>query len=141
MNAGRSVLAAHGLFLFLLGSALVTRTVVGRLTASGAFAFLADNPVAAVGFHEAYGIVALMGVAIALGALSSRKPRPFHLLAAALHGFLLAINLAHWRLYAVLDMVTAGYLSTAMHVLLTIIELTLAAWARPPGAFRASRVH
>jgi hypothetical protein len=122
---GRAFLRAHGVFLSALGSALLVRTVTGRLSGTGPFAFLADDAVAAIGFHEAYGLVALAGAALALGA-SSPQRRALHGVAAALHAFLTTINLAHWRFYALLGMVTEGYVATAMHVVLAGVEIAYA---------------
>lgn len=136
MISGTTLLRVHGGFLGVLGTVLLVRTVTGRLQGTGPFAFLAEDPLAAIGFHEAYGLVALGGLALALGATSPRR-RPLHAVAAALHLFLFCINLTHWRFYAQLGMVTAGYLSTAMHVVLAAIEGAFAL-RRPQAELGAS---
>lgn len=133
MTSGRTFVRAHGWFLAVLGTLLLARAVNGHLHGTGMFAFLAQNDVAAIGFVEAYGLVAIAGAAIALGSTSPRR-RPLHLVAAALHAFLAAINLCHWRFYAALNMGAAGYASTAMHVVLTTVELFYAARASHPDA-------
>lgn len=130
MISGRTILRAHGGLLAVLGAALLVRTVMGRLFGTGMFAFLSENHLAAIGFAEAYGLVALAGAALALGAALPHR-RPLHLLAAGLHVFLTTINLTHWQFYAQLGMVAAGYVSTAMHVALATVELVYA--ARSPG--------
>lgn len=122
---GRSILRAHGSILAVLGAMLFGRTLVGRFQGTGMFSFLASNHVAAIGFAEAYGLIALTGVALVLGA-GLPRPRALHILAAGIHAFLTAINLSNWRFYAVLGMQGAGYGSTAMHVVLATVELACA---------------
>lgn len=139
MISGRALLRWHGGLLAVLGSTLLVRTLAGRLRGVGPFGFLADSPVAAVGFHEAYGLVALAGLALAFGADARRRSR-LHLVAAALHGFLFTINVTHFRLYAPLGMVTEGVLSTAMHVALAAVELAFAAGFAPTGQATRSRL-
>jgi hypothetical protein len=130
MTSGRSILRAHGWFLAILGTLLFSRTIIGHVHGTGMFAFLADNDVAAIGFTEAYALIAFAGAALALGADSPRR-RALHLLAAALHAFLTAINLNSWRFYSELNLGAVGYASTAMHVVLATVELICA--ARAPG--------
>ena len=88
------------------------------------FAFLQQNAVAAIGFHEAYALIAFIGVAIAIGA-GSNQLRPWQLLAATVHLFLFTVNLMHWNFYTELNMLVAGYASTIAHPILAATELLL----------------
>lgn len=124
-------LRAHGRLLTALGSVLFVATLLGRHKGVGMFAFLQHDTVAAIGFHEAYALIAFLGLAIALGAAAD-KLAPWHLLAAAVHIFLTLINLTHWSFYAELHMAAAGYSSTAAHVFLALAELWF--FARSPRA-------
>ena len=124
MTPAAKFLRGHGLLLAGLGSLLFTATLVGRLGGGGMFAFLQQNTVAAIGFHEAYALIAFIGVAIAIGA-GSNQLRPWQLLAATVHLFLLTINLTHWNFYAELNMVAAGYASSIAHLILAAAELLL----------------
>lgn len=124
MTSAQRFLRGHGVFLAVLGTALVAATVLGRLTGRGMFAFLRGNEVTAIGLHEAYGLVVLLGVALVLGAAQRRVA--WHVLAASVHVFLAAINLAHWEFYAQLQMAAAGVASTALHGVLVAVEGALA---------------
>lgn len=137
MTRAQRVLRGHGVFLAGLGTVLFTSTLVGRLTGRGMFGFLQGDAVAAIGLHEAYGLVAMLGVALVLGAAQRRAA--WHVLAASVHLFLAVINVVHWDFYARLQMQTAGFASTALHVVLIAVEGALAlgiarrAGAAPPS--------
>lgn len=129
MTTPARFLRGHGLFLAMLGLVLFAATLVGRQKGIGMFRFLQQNTVAAIGFHEAYALIALLGLAISMGAAAA-KLAPWHLLAAVVHVFLTTINVIHWSFYAELGMVAAGYASTAAHIVLAGAELWF--FARSP---------
>lgn len=124
MSTAAKFLRGHGVSLTVLGTVLFVATLAGRHAGAGMFAFLRDNRIAAIAFHEAYALIALLGIALALGAGGGRL-RPWQILAAGVHGFLIVINLSHWSFYAELKMEVAGYVSTVGHFALALTELFL----------------
>ena len=98
---------------------LALRTDAGCLVAASAAAFILDAvgvPIAGVGFVDAHELALFAGLL-----LWTASPRPcWNLAAAAVHVLFAAANLAHWQAFVSADIVTAGYVTTAAHVLFAI---------------------
>ena len=124
MRVSSLVLKAHGLIFSVLGFILFLGTLVGRLKGVGMFSFLKENPVAAIGFHEAYVLIGFLGFACFLTS-NCRNLLPWQCLILIIHLFLIVVNISHWSFYSELNMVEAGYISTCMHVLFSSIEMIL----------------
>ena len=87
---------------------------------------VAEAPYAGLGFIEAHGLAFILGI-LMWRALSSRG---WHLAAAAIHLLLGTANLVFWQLFIAADMLTVGYVTTALHGLFVALQL-LAAHAAP----------
>ncbi|HMV41529.1 MAG TPA: hypothetical protein PK079_05140 [Leptospiraceae bacterium] len=121
MITGQRILRFHGILLCITGSLLYMATIVGKLYNLGMFAFLAGNPVASIGFQEAYALISILGVSIYLGSNLNDRFH-LHILAAFIHVFLIYINISHWSFYTKLNIQIAGYISTSAHFLLMTLE-------------------
>ena len=117
----RRLLGCHGWLLLTVGTIAVSAACWGQVAGSGPFAYLHANRVAAVGFIEAYGLAALLGIGLRLAATADHLRR-WHILAALVHAGLFTVNLAFWDLYAHLGLVPAGWIATASHALLALLE-------------------
>ncbi|MCW7463428.1 hypothetical protein [Leptospira limi] len=122
MKVPATILKIHGIFIASLGFTLFIGTLVGRMNGIGMFWFLQVNIVAAIGFHEAYFLVGLLGLACFIGS-RSKNLLHWQCLIISLHIFLMVVNLLHWSYYSQLKMIEAGYLSTNMHLLFALIEI------------------
>ena len=113
----------HGNFLCLLGFLTLTVALVGRIGSIGPFASFSENELSAVGFIEAYGLAAFLGIALVL---ASREPvrRAWSIFAGSIHFFLMLVNLNFWHLYAPLGLSVAGILATTLHVAFFTVEWT-----------------
>ena len=87
----RRLLGCHGWLLLTVGTIAVSAACWGQVAGSGPFAYLHANRVAAVGFIEAYGLAALLGIGLRLAATADHLRR-WHILAALIH--------ASWNLLA-----------------------------------------
>jgi len=121
-------LHVNGALLLLIGCAALVADVVGYFFAAGPFAALAGQPLA-VGTVEAHGLAALVGL-LMMRATPSDCWR-WHLVALSVHLFLGVCNLLFWEVYALMDATTAGVLSTILHAVLFVIQLTCLALADP----------
>ena len=121
---GKRFLFYHGLGFALLGSLMSLIAYEGYQVGAGRFHFLRGNDVGAVGFFEAYGLAAIIGLIVLVGS-REKENKVFHLIAAIPHFFLFLINIRFWHLYETLNLVVAGYVSTAMHLILSLSEFGL----------------
>lgn len=122
MPQSRKFLLLHGIILCTLGSVALLKSITGLKFSLGAFAFLSQNEVAAVGFIEAYGLAAMLGLALIVAA-KFYYGHFWHFYGALIHIFLFCINLLFWHLYAPLGLVVVGRIATSMHFVLSAIEL------------------
>jgi phosphoglycerol transferase MdoB-like AlkP superfamily enzyme len=119
------LLGSNGWVLITVGTISMTAASLGHVTSGGPFGFLHANRVAAVGFIEAYGLAALVGLGLRLAATADHLRR-WHILAALIHTGLFTVNLTFWDLYAHLGLVPAGWIATASHAVLALLESTAA---------------
>src|SRR5688572_13636214 len=96
--------------------ALLLRINALYLVAASTLAFLMDAlgvPMAGVGYVDAHELALITGLLL----WSASPRRCWHLAAAAVQGLFAAANLAHWEeAFVSADMVTAGYVTTMLHV-------------------------
>ena len=120
----QKVLIVHGCFLMMLGCVVFLHALVGYQYSLGRFQFLSSNPIAAVGFLEAYGLAALIGLSLIFGSRAI-PVRPWHLLGALTHLFLFGINVSFWDLYEPLGLSTVGWVATSAHVAIFLLQITI----------------
>lgn len=107
------IMRADGAFLLVAGAAGMVADLVGYFFQSGPFARLAGNPLT-LGAVEAHGLGAVIGVLLLRHASTSTTR--WHLLAAGVHLFLAACNVIFWKLYPLMGVTAAGYVSTSLHL-------------------------
>ena len=83
----------------------------------------------------AIGYLAAHGLALIIGVLLWRAAplRSWHLAAVAVYVLLGTVNLIFWEYFAAVDMMAAGYITTALHWLFVVLQLF--------AAFSVERVH
>jgi len=94
---------------------------------------VAQAPDAGLGFIEAHGLAFILGIL-----LWRAQPSPgWHLTAAAIHTLLGTANLVFWQLFITADMLTVGYVTTALHGLFVALQLYAANAALASDRYRA----
>jgi hypothetical protein len=114
-------LRIDGGFLLVAGLGALTADLVGYFFAVGPFASLAGQPIA-IGSVEAHGFGALTGLLIWRGAGASERWGR-HALALVVHLFLLLCNLLFWQIYAEMQILAVGVVSTAAHAVFVTAHL------------------
>jgi hypothetical protein len=84
-------------------------------------------PHSGIGFIEAHGLAFILGALLFANAPS----RMWHATAAGIHLLLGASNLACWPIFAAADMLTVGYVTTALHALFFVLQSLAASGASP----------
>jgi hypothetical protein len=111
----RSILAADGAFLALVGSVAMAADAAGHFLGVGPLARMLESPHSIGGF-EAHGLAVLMGLLLLRGAC---RPAPlWHALGVAVHVLLGGSNLLFWPSFAYLDAVAVGVATTLAHAVL-----------------------
>src|SRR4030081_4048221 len=80
----RWLLRIHGTILLLVALGSAVATTVGRLTGSGLFGFMQQNPMVWVGLIQAYLLMAIIAVLLVLGA-SQANARKWNVVGALAH--------------------------------------------------------
>ena len=91
---------------------------------------VAEAPYAGLGFIEAHGLAFILGILM----WRAQPARGWHLAAAAIHGLLGTANLIFWQLFIVSDMLLVGYVTTALHGLFVVLQMSAAISARMPDS-------
>jgi hypothetical protein len=111
---------------------LLIMDVLGIFFERGPQRVIASVPHTGVGFVEAHGLALIFGVMLWRAA----PTREWHLAAAAVHALLGAANLIFWQFFVAMDLLAAGYLTTALHWLFVGLQLFAAT-----AAFKANDSH
>lgn len=91
---------------------------------------VAEAPYAGLGFIEAHGLAFILGILM----WRAQPARGWHLAAAAIHALLGTANLVFWQLFIVSDMLLVGYVTTALHGLFVVLQMSAAISARMPDS-------
>ena len=91
---------------------------------------VAEAPYAGLGFIEAHGLAFILGILI----WRAQPARGWHLAAAAIHVLLGTANLVFWQLFIVSDMLLVGYVTTALHGLFVVLQMSATISARMPDS-------
>ncbi len=117
----KKILRIHGSILILIGLALTINSTAGTYLGVGKFSFLQGNEIALVGMFQAYLLIAIIGVALWIGA-GSEGIRKFHIIGALAHFPPLVANIMFWHLFSGLGMTTLATIGTTFHCLFLGIE-------------------
>jgi hypothetical protein len=121
-----AILRANAIYLLVAAAGGFTADILGAFFGRGPVApVLAAAPNAAIGFVEAHGLAFIIGVLL----WRAETSRTWHLTAAAVHVLLGTANLVFWQLFIAGDMLTVGYVTTALHWLFVALQLAAAASA------------
>jgi hypothetical protein len=89
-------------------------------------AVLRGEPASGIGFLEAHGLAVILAVWFWRAGRAADPERAWHLTAAAVHTLLGTCNIALWRIFVLCDVLTLGYVSTALHGLFAILQFAAA---------------
>src|SRR5882757_6500261 len=125
----RRLLKVHGVILTLvaLGNAVVT--TYGRITGTGPFGLLEQNPLAWVGLIQAYLLITIIAVLLILGS-REQNPRKWNIVGALAHCPPLIAALSSLDVFASLGAGTVVWIPIAFHAVFICLETTAAAWPR-----------
>ena len=116
----RRILRVNALFLVVVGATSLLLDLRAAFFGVGPqSALLRDAPHAAIGFVEAHGLATIIGVLL----MRAKPSRSWHLTAAAVHVLLGASNLVFWQVFVAADVLLVGYVTTALHWLLVLVQL------------------
>jgi len=90
---------------------------------------LALAPHAGIGFVEAHGLAAILGVVL----WRAIPDRGWHLTAVAIEVLLGTANLVFWQLYVDADVLMVGYVTTVLHWVFAVLQLRAAATSTAPA--------
>jgi hypothetical protein len=111
----RLVMLIDGAFLALVGTAQMTLELVGHHLGAGPFGGVFDHSPYTIGWVEAHGLAALVGVHFLVAGALDRRPH-WHGFALAVHLLLGGANLIFWSSFVTFGTVPLGMLATAVHV-------------------------
>jgi hypothetical protein len=110
------ILIIDGGFLALVGTVQVTLEVLAHFLGIGPYAGTFARSAYTIGWVEAHGLAALIGVLLLSAGVRNRR-RFWHAFALAVHLLLGAANLLFWQSFVDFGTVPLGGLATAAHLL------------------------
>ncbi|HEY5876434.1 MAG TPA: hypothetical protein VIT64_14090 [Ilumatobacteraceae bacterium] len=111
----RRTLRIDGKFLIVAGTVQLVSELLSHYRSTGLHGDTFADSAYTIGFVEAHGLAAMIGVAL-LWAARQPDRRSFHWFAIAAHIFLGAANLIFWNSFVEFDFVAPGVLATVAHV-------------------------
>ena len=121
-----AILRANAIYLLVAAAGGFTADILGAFFGRGPVApVLAAAPNAAIGFVEAHRLAFIIGVLL----WRAETSRTWHLTAAAVHVLLGTANLVFWQFFIAADMLSVGYVTTALHGLFAALQLLAASTA------------
>jgi hypothetical protein len=124
-----ALLRANAVFLLAASAGGFASDVRGIFFGSGPVArIVAEAPYTGLGFIEAHGLAFILGILM----WRAEPSRGWHLTGAAIHILLGTANLVFWQLFTAADMLMVGYVTTALHGLFVVLQLSAAISARMP---------
>jgi hypothetical protein len=120
------VLRGNALYLGIAGTtALLFMDIRGIYFDAGPVSRVIDAaPHSAIGFVEAHGLAIIL--AVVLWRAASIAARFWHLIAAATELLLGTANLVFWQLFVDGDALVGGYVTTTLHWVFVVAQLTAA---------------
>lgn len=110
------ILIVDGGFLALVGTVQVALELLAHFLGIGPYAGIFARSAYTIGWVEAHGLAALIGVLLLTAGVRDRRRR-WHAFALAVHLLLGAANLVFWHSFVDFAMVPLGQLATAAHLL------------------------
>jgi len=119
------ILRIHGTLAIAMGVVLAALSTIGMWSGRGPLGLLQEQPFAHVGLVQAYGLAAVVGIALWLGSRQA-DPRPWNRIGALAHLAILPAYWLHWDLLgAIAPEGAALRRGVVLHVALVLVE----AWA------------
>jgi hypothetical protein len=117
------ILRANAAFLLAASTGGFASDVRGIFLGLGPVArVVVEAPHAGIGFVEAHGLAFILGILM----WRAEPSRAWHLTAAAIHTLLGCANLIFWQLFIASDMLMVGYVTTALHALFVLLQISAA---------------
>ena len=119
----RAILRANAAFLLAASAGGFASDVRGIFLGLGPIArVVAEAPHAGIGFIEAHGLAFILGILM----WRAEPSRGWHLAAAAIHVLLGTANVIFWQFFIAADMLMVGYVTTALHGLFVVLQISAA---------------
>ncbi len=127
----RMVMLINGGFLALVGTTQMTLELVGHHLGAGPFGSVFDHSPYTIGWVEAHGLAALIGVHFLVAGGRDGQPH-WHGFALAVHVLLGGANLMFWSGFVTFGTVPIGTLATAAHVVFATAQACclVLSWSR-----------
>jgi hypothetical protein len=119
--ARRRLLRIHATLLLVAALASAVATTLGRATGDGPFGFMRQAPLVWVGLIQAYLLMAIIAVLLALGS-REQNPRKWHVVGALAHVPPLIAALFSLDAFAPLGASTIVWLPISFHLLFLALE-------------------
>ena len=119
----RIILRANAAFLLAASTGGFISDIRGIFLGLGPVArVVAEAPHAGLGFIEAHGLAFILGILM----WRAEPSRAWHLTAAAIHTLLGGANVVFWQLFIASDMLMVGYVTTTLHGLFVVLQMSAA---------------
>jgi hypothetical protein len=133
IRARRTLLIVNGCFLAGVGAVQVGLELASYFRGAGPFGSIFRESSYTVGWVEAHGLAALVGVLLLAVAARDRR-RFWHVFAMAVHLLLGTANIVFWAGYTEFGMLPAGIGSTIAHGLFVASHALALSVSRAPAA-------
>jgi hypothetical protein len=117
----RRLLRIHATLLLLAALGSAVATTIGRATGDGPFGFMRQNPMVWVGLIQAYLLMAIIAVLLALGS-REENPRKWNVVGALAHVPPLIAALFSLAAFAPLGASTIVWLPIGFHLVFLLLE-------------------
>ena len=121
----RRLLRVHAALLLLAALGSAAATTLGRSTGNGPFGFMRADPLVWVGLIQAYLLMAIIAVLLALGS-REQNPRKWNVVGALAHLPPLIAALSSLDAFAPLGASTIVWLPISFHLLFLLLEASAA---------------
>lgn len=121
----RLLLRIHGTILTLVALGAAVATTIARITGTGPFGFLQQNPMAWVGLIQAYLLMTIIAVLLVLGS-GQANTRKWHMVGALAHCPPLIAALSSLNVFASMGALGIVWVSITFHLIFFCLE-TIAA--------------
>src|SRR5712664_2432648 len=115
------LLRIHGTILTLVALASAVATTMGRLTGTGPFGFMRQNPMVWVGLIQAYLLMAIVAVLLVVGS-GEANPRKWNVVGALAHCVPLIAALSSLRVFESMGALGIVRLAIAFHLVWFCLE-------------------
>jgi hypothetical protein len=105
----------------LVALASAVATTIGRMTGTGPFGFMRQNPMVWVGLIQAYLLMAIIAVLLVLGS-GAANPRKWNVVGALAHGVPLIAALSSLQVFESMGALGTVRVAIAFHILWFCLE-------------------